>query len=42
MKDIRLSKTITDSDFRKLINSKNVRKAVMVKEGKIFKYGYEK
>ena len=42
MKDRKMSKTVTDSDFRRLVESKNVRKAVMVKDGKVFKYGYDK
>lgn len=42
MKEKKFSKTVTDSDFRKLVNSRNIRKAVMVKDGKVFKYGYDK
>ena len=42
MKDRKMSKAVTDSDFRKLVESKNIRKAVMVKDGKVFKYGYDK
>ena len=37
MKDRKMSKAVTDSDFRRLVESKNVRKAVMVKDGKVFK-----
>ena len=42
MKDRKISVAVTDSDFRKLIEGKNIRKAVMVKNGKVFKYGYDK
>lgn len=42
MKEKKISKTVTDSDFRRLVSDRNVRKAVMVKDGKVFKYGYDK
>jgi len=42
MKEKKISKAVTDSDFRRLVSSRNIRKAVMVKDGKVFKYGYDK
>jgi hypothetical protein len=34
-------KIITDKEFHRLISSKNVQKAVMVKDNQVFKYGYD-
>lgn len=42
MKDKKVSKVITDKEFNRLIASKNVQKAVMVKDNKVFKYGYDR
>ena len=42
MKEKKLSKNITDRDFNKLVSSKNVEWAVMVKDNKVYKYGYQK
>ena len=42
MKEKKLSKNITDRDFNKLVSSKNVERAVMVKDNKVYKYGYQK
>ena len=41
MKEKKLSKNITDRDFNKLVSSKNVDRAVMVKDNKVYKYGYQ-
>ena len=42
MKEKKLSKNITDRDFNKLVSSKKVERAVMVKDNKVYKYGYQK
>ncbi len=42
MRGKKLSRNITDKEFSKLVASKNVAKAVMVKGNQVYKYGYEK
>ena len=41
MKNRKDSKIITDKEFHRLISSKNVQKAVMVKNNKVYKHGYD-
>ncbi len=42
MKEKKISKIITDKEFNWLVASKNIQKAVMVKDNKVFKYGYDR
>ena len=38
----RSTAAMRDPEFRRLIDNRNVKKVTMVKNGKVFRYGYDK